>query len=44
MIIEDLLEMRDLIDTGLIGMGWPRSGACLAVADDVSWRKIARIR
>ncbi|MEX1234396.1 MAG: hypothetical protein WEB56_05355 [Roseovarius sp.] len=38
---DDIAEMRRLVDTGLIGMGWPPSGARLAVADDGSWREIA---
>jgi hypothetical protein len=40
-IIEDVTEMRDLVDTGLIGMGWPPSGARVAVAEDGSWREIS---
>lgn len=37
---DDIAEMRGLVDAGLIGMGWPPSGARLAVADDGSWREI----
>lgn len=38
---DDIAEMRGLIDAGLVGMGWPSSGAQLAVTDNGSWRAIS---
>lgn len=40
-INHEIAEIRELIDTALDGMGWPRSGDQLAISPNGNWRKIA---
>lgn len=39
-LADELAEMRDLIDRGLIGMGWPPSNVPLAVTPEGGWRVV----
>lgn len=39
-VLDDLTEIRELVDAGLVGLGWPPSYVRLAVTDSGKWRII----